>query len=110
MSGLNIMRPNVKRGAVIGAIVGLILLTGVLAIARQCLPFRISSPPLPWPWYCSEPAYGVIGYLAFPVNLLTNDLAQAILLAPLSLAVYTILGTVIGSAFVTSVPASRRRS
>jgi hypothetical protein len=62
----------------------------------RCLPFRISLPPPPWPWYCSDPAYGLLGYLAFPVNLLTNDLSQVILFAPLSLLVYTLLGALIG--------------
>lgn len=66
--------------------------------AVRCLPFHISFPPQPWPWYCSDPAYRVIGYLAFPVNLLTNDLSQAVLLAPLSLLLYTILGAFLGFA------------
>jgi len=44
----------------------------------------------------------VIGYLAFPINLLTNDLSQAILLAPLSLLLYTILGALLGFALGSS--------
>lgn len=64
--------------------------------ALHCLPFYISLPPSPWPWYCADPAYRLIGYLAFPVNLLTNDLSQAVLLAPLSLLLYTILGALVG--------------
>jgi len=98
----NVMRPNAKKGAVIGALIGLIALAGVLAATLQCLPFQISSPEQPWPWHCSEPAYGVIGYLAFPVNLLTNNLSRAILLAPISLLMYAMLGTLIGSGFDTS--------
>lgn len=86
-----------KRGAVIGCGVGAIALTGVLASAVRCLPFRIASPPPPWPWYCTDPAYSAILYLAFPVNLLTNDLAQAVLLFPLSLLLYALLGALIGS-------------
>ena len=86
-----------KRGAVIGHAVGLIALACVLAVAVQCLPFRISSPAQPWPWVCSDPAYGIIGYLAFPVNLLTNDLSQAVLFAPLSLLIYAVLGALIGA-------------
>lgn len=103
------MSPNAKKGAVIGALVGLIALAGALAVAVQCLPIRIASPPTPWPWYCAEPAYGVIGYLAFPVNLLTNDLSQAILLAPVALVMYTLLGALIGSAFATSALTSPKR-
>jgi len=88
---------RVKRGAISGLLVGASALSGVLAVAVYCLPFRISSPPQPWPWYCADPAYGVIGYLAFPVNLLTNDLSRAVLFAPLSLAIYAALGALIAS-------------
>jgi hypothetical protein len=80
---------------------------GVLAIAGHCLSYRISFPALPWPWYCSDPAYSAIGYLAFPVNLLTNDLARAILLAPLSLLLYILLGVLLGLAFGLSRPIRR---
>ena len=85
------------RGAIAGFGVGLAALAGVLAAALHCLNFRISSLPLPWPWYCSDPAYGILTYAAFPVNLLTNDLAQAVRLAPLSLLTYAILGALIGA-------------
>lgn len=85
-----------KRGALVGCGVGAIVLAGVLVAAVRCLPFRIAAPPPPWPWYCSDPAYSAILYLAFPVNLLTNDLAQAILLFPLSLLLYALLGALIG--------------
>jgi hypothetical protein len=77
-------------------ITGILALAGVLALALHCLPLRISAM-MPMPWYCADPVYGAIGYLAFPVNLLTDDLAQAIPLAPLSLIAYTLLGMVIGS-------------
>src|SRR5689334_11935939 len=90
------MNPTAKRGAVLGLVIGLVALAGVFAVAVRCVPFHIASPPPPWPWYCSEPAYSLIGYLAFPVNLLTNDLSQAVLLAPLSLLIYVILGALIG--------------
>lgn len=85
-------------------VAGLVALMGVLALAVRCLPFRISFPPQPWPWYCSDPAYGLLGYLAFPVNLLTNDLSQAVLFAPLSLLIYAILGALIGSSLDSSRP------
>jgi len=91
-----------KRGAVFGLAVGLLALGGVLAVVRQCLPFYISFPLSPWPWYCSNPAYATIGYLAFPVNLLTNDLARAILLTPLPLSLYTLLGALVGLALGAS--------
>ena len=86
-----------QRGAALGIVVGVIILAGVFTAAVRCLPFRIASPPPPWPWYCADPAYSAILYLAFPVNLLTNDLAQAVLLFPLSLLLYTLLGALIGS-------------
>ena len=91
-----------KRGAVGGLAVGLLALVGVLAVAVHCLPFHISFPLPPWPWYCSDPAYTAIGYLAFPVNVLTNDLARAIPLAPLSLSLYILFGALIGSALGAS--------
>jgi hypothetical protein len=91
-------------GAILGLAGGLLVLGGVLAVAGRCLPFHISSTPPPWPWYCSNPAYSALGYLAFPVNLLTNDLARAILLAPLSLALYILLGVLLGLAL--SLPRS----
>lgn len=87
-----------RRGAVLGLAGGLLVLGGVLAVAGHCLPFHISSPQPPWPWYCSDPAYSALSYLAFPVNLLTNDLARAVLLAPLSLALYILLGVLLGLA------------
>lgn len=91
------MRHAAKRGAIWSLVVGLLALAIALVAAIQCLPFRISSPTNPWPWYCTDPAYRLIGYLAFPVNLLTNDLSQAIRFAPLSLLTYTILGVLISS-------------
>ena len=91
------MDSAVKRGAIVGLGVGLLALVGVLALVWQCLPFRISFPPAPWPWYCADPAYGLIIYLSFPVPLLTNDLARALLFAPLSLAIYVVVGMIIGS-------------
>jgi hypothetical protein len=97
-----------KHGAIVGLGAGLLALAGVLTLAWHCLPFRISFPPHPWPWYCADPAYGLLGYLAFPVPLLTNDLARAILLAPLSLLVYVILGTLIGSILHAARSASSR--
>jgi hypothetical protein len=97
---------SAKRGALIGLAVGLAALTGVLVVAVQCLPYRITFPPQPWPWYCSDPWYGVLGYLAFPVNVLTNDLSLAIVLAPVSLAMYVILGAWIGSGLTAARPSS----
>lgn len=79
-------------GAMVGLVVGLLVLSGVLALVLRCLPLRIAPPPAPWPWYCADPAYGVLLYLAFPVNVLTNDLTRGILLAPLSLIWYVLLG------------------
>ncbi len=95
---------SARRGAVLGLAAGLLLLGGVLAVAGRCLPFHIASPPPPWPWYCTDPAYSALGYLAFPVNLLTDDLARAILLAPLSLALYVLLGALLGLARTSRKP------
>lgn len=98
-----------KRGTIVGLGVGLLALAGVLTVAWQCLPFRISFPPLPWPWYCADPVYGLIVYLAFPIPLLTNDLARAILFAPLSLVIYVVVGMIVGSVIDSARSASPRR-
>ena len=92
-------------GAAVGLAAGLLALGGVLTVAGHCLPYHIAAPPPPWPWYCADPAWSALGWLAFPVNLLTNDLARAILLVPLSLALYSLLGGLLGLAF--SLPRSR---
>ena len=105
--------PHRRRAAITGALLGLlagsVALMGVLAVAAGCLPYRISSPAHPWPPLCSDPAYRVITYLSFPVNLLSNDLSTAMLLAPLSLLMYAILGALIGSALEASRTSSPRQ-
>ena len=88
-----------KQGALIGLLVGLVSLLILLAIVLSCLPFHISSPTSPWPWYCSDPTYSLLGYFAFPVNILTNDVAQAVLLSPLSLLLYSCLGGIVGQLY-----------
>ena len=88
---------GIRRGALIGFIVGLGALSGALAVSIGCLSYRISFPPPPLPWYCTDPVNGWLGYLAFPVNVLTNDLSRAILLAPLSLVMYVVLGALLGT-------------
>ncbi len=85
-----------KLGISLGLTVGLLILGGVFIVVRQCLPFYISLPAQPWPWYCSDQIYRGIGFMAFPGNLLTNDLGRAILFAPLSLLLYVLLGAVLG--------------
>jgi hypothetical protein len=85
-----------------GLIVGLVALGGVFLLSLRCLPYRMAVPAQPWPWYCSDPAYGLLGYLAFPVNVLTNDLAQAARYAPLSLLIYALVGALIGLAVAAS--------
>lgn len=84
------------KGALLGMGGGVLVLAGVLAAALRCLPWRIASPTSPWPWLCQDPFYRAIGFLAFPVNVLTQDLAQAVLLFPLSLLCYALLGALIG--------------
>jgi len=96
-------------GALLGLLAGSVALVGFLAVAAGCLPYRISSPAQPWPPLCSDPAYRVITYLSFPVNLLSNDLSTAILLAPLSLLMYAILGALIGSALEASRTSSPKQ-
>ncbi len=86
------MNRTIVFGAVAGLGVGMFILAGVLGLAVRCLPWRLSLPTSPWPWYCADPAYSVLLYLAFPVNLLTNDLMRAIMLAPLALVMYTLFG------------------
>ncbi len=85
-----------KRGAVWGLGTGLLASGVALGVAWRCLPFYITYPLAPWPWYCTQPAYAALGYLAFPVNRLTNDLALAIALAPLTWGFYALLGGLIG--------------
>jgi hypothetical protein len=97
----------VRRGALLGLASGLLALGTAFLAAWRCLPFHISQPSTPWPWYCAEPGFGVIGYLAFPVNLLTDDLAQAVRLAPISLALYVLLGAVLG--WVSRIKTFHRR-
>jgi hypothetical protein len=89
-------------GALIGGAIGLLVLAAVFGVAVHCLPYRISSPTQPWPAFCADPAYSLITYLAFPVNVISNDLSEAIYLAPLSLLTYATLGALIGSAFGAS--------
>ncbi len=98
MHGQYLMGRTAVRGAILSLVAGLVTLAGGFAVAVQCLPFRISLPPDPWSWYSTDPAHGLIGYLAFPVNLLTNDLSEAILLAPLSLLMYALLGALASKA------------
>jgi hypothetical protein len=85
-------------GALIGGAIGLLALAAVFGVAVYCLPYRISMPAQPWPALCANPVYPLITYLAFPVNLMTDDLSEAVLLAPLSLLVYAALGALIGCA------------
>ena len=95
-----------RRGAFAGLAAALLVFGGVLAVVEHCLPFHISSPQPPWPWYCSDPAYSAISYLAFPVNLLTNDLARALLFAPFSLLLYILLGVLLGLVLGISRPSA----
>jgi len=97
---------NGIRGATIGLVAGLIALAGSFAVASQCLPVRIASLPQPWPWYCADPAYSLMGYVAFPVNLLTNDLSQAVYLAPISLVIYVLVGALLELGLAGSKPAT----
>lgn len=99
---MSLQRPGgVKSGALLGLIVGLIVLGGVFVVATACLPLHISSLPQPWPWYCVAPANTIIAFLAFPVNLLTDDLSQAVYLAPIALVLYTLAGALIGAGMVS---------
>jgi len=94
------IRPVLARaiqwGAAGGLAAGLLALGAVFGVAQRCLPFQISQPPQPWPWVCSGRFFGAIGYLAFPVNLLTNELGRAALLAPLALILYSLVGALVG--------------
>ncbi|MEW6504717.1 MAG: hypothetical protein AB1457_12210 [Chloroflexota bacterium] len=88
---------ELRRGALIGFGTGLLALGVTLMVAWRCLPFYITYPATSWPWYCTQPAYSMIVFLAFPINLITHDLAQSVVLAPLSLLFYTIAGALIGA-------------
>jgi hypothetical protein len=89
------MKRALVSGAVAGLVVGVVILGGVFGLVVRCLPWRIAAPPLPWPWYCTDPTYGVLLYLAFPVNVLTNDVARGVVLAPLSLMMYVLIGIIV---------------
>ncbi len=89
------MKRTIVSGAVAGLGVGVVILAGVLGLAVRCLPWRIAMPPSPWPWYCADPVYPVLLYLAFPVNLLTDDLTRGVMLAPLALVLYMVGGIII---------------
>lgn len=78
-----------------GLAVGVAILTGIYLLALACLPYRLSL--LPRPWTCTDPVYGAVVFLAFPVNLLTDDLSRAVVFAPLSLALYTAIGGIAAS-------------
>ncbi len=91
------MKPTIKKGAMIGFVIGLVINAVVFGVALSCFSIRLSSQQQPWSWYCSDPAFNIIGYFAFPVNLLTNDLSRAVLLSPISWLVYAIVGGLIGS-------------
>lgn len=86
-------------GALGGAVAGVIVLALAYLVTGTCLPYLIAEPATPWPWYCARPAYTALGYLTFPINLLTNDLASAARLAPLTLVVYALIGALIGRRF-----------
>jgi hypothetical protein len=90
------MRRAVASGALVGCFVGMLGLALALAAAWRCLPYRIAFPPEPWPWVCTAPAFEAVTFLAFPVNLLTDDLSRAVFLSPLTLLTYAALGAVIG--------------
>lgn len=79
-------------GAMAGLVIGLLALGMALRLAAWCLPFLITSQIVGRPVVCTDPVYSVLLYLAFPVNLMTDDLTKAMLLSPLSLLFYTLLG------------------
>ena len=81
------------KGALYGLVVGVVANAIVFLVTIQCLPYRISE--LVAPAYCTGTLYQVIGYLSFPVNILTNDLAAAPAYALVSLALYALLGAII---------------
>lgn len=86
------MRRLPLKGAIWGFSIGAVILLLLFLASLSCLPYRISFPPTGSPWYCSDFFYQTFGYLAFPVNLLTNDLSKVVYLAPLSLLFYVLIG------------------
>jgi hypothetical protein len=86
-------------GATAGFVFGLLALVLVLKLAVWCLPFLISGQIVARPAVCTDPVYSVLIYLAFPVNLITHDLTEAMLLSPLSLLFYTLVGALTAPVF-----------
>jgi hypothetical protein len=89
----------IRRGALLGALVGAVALLKLYFVSTTCLQYFISQPTTPWPWYCVQANYDALSYFSFPLNVLTNDLAQAVYLFPLTLAFYALLGALIGGLF-----------
>ena len=86
------MRRLHLKGAIWGFSVGAVILLLLFLAFLSCLPYRISFPPTGSPWYCADFFYQTFGYLAFPVNLLTNDLSKVVYFAPFSLMFYALIG------------------
>lgn len=86
-------------GALSGAVVGVLVLVVMYLVTGTCLPYLIAEPTTLWPWYCARPTYGLLTYLTFPINVLTNDLASAAKLAPLTLLFYAVIGALLGRCF-----------
>ena len=79
------------KGGLYGLLVGIVANLGVFFLTVSCLTFSLS-----FPWYCETVSYHFVQYFAFPANVLTNALDQAVMFSPLSLLIYVVIGMCIG--------------
>lgn len=89
-----------------GLVIGFLTLGVSLGVAIWCLPFHISSPNVPWPAVCSDPANAGLLYLVFTANLITDDLTNAILLSPVVLVDLHSAGGFVGTGHQRPLAAS----
>ncbi len=82
------------KGARAGFIIGIVVCVAAYILALICLPSQISASGTPA--YCSESVMSVLKVLTYPVSNFTNDLATAPYYAMYTIALYTILGALIG--------------
>lgn len=82
------------KGARAGFIIGIVVCVVAYILAIVCLPSQISATAAPG--YCGDSVMSVLKVLTYPVSYFTNDLASAPFYAIYTIALYTVLGALIG--------------